>query len=171
MRHQARECEGMTDDLPPCCYVCLEEGSAPASGALLVRVCGCRSSAIHAHCMAMLVNSKKNRALPLAERMSCAVCQQPYCIPFGAHVLSARMAPLVRWYKTPVGRIGAPAAFIAASIGAIALSAWLLGQLITSERALRRAWRSTLSIARTTVWRTRSPAHATSHLPLLTRCP
>jgi hypothetical protein len=59
------------------CYVCMDDDGEDGNP-LLVGVCACSSSGIHAECLERLVNSKVSRSKPLAERMACGVCLEPY---------------------------------------------------------------------------------------------
>lgn len=59
------------------CFVCL------GGGELLRGACACTSARVHVRCLEVLLNSKARRALPLGERLHCAVCTRAYTVPIG----------------------------------------------------------------------------------------
>lgn len=69
------------------CLICLEEDTDEQGDRLLSGICACRTTAIHHSCLDKLVNSRQRRQRAIHERMACAVCTQPYKVPYQATVL------------------------------------------------------------------------------------
>lgn len=72
------------------CYICMDDDNG--NGAPVTNICACSSSACHIVCLEKLVNSKKSRDRPLAERLTCSVCTRPYVLP-GNLSFSASLLP------------------------------------------------------------------------------
>ncbi|KAG8459852.1 hypothetical protein KFE25_014415 [Diacronema lutheri] len=105
------------------------EDQDDAKAAPLAAVCACTSTCVHAVCLEKMLNSKKARERPLAVRMTCAVCTQPYAVPLTLHILEPhRPGRCARMMLSPVGARCCPLLLISAFFAIIALVVWLVGQ-------------------------------------------
>lgn len=110
------------------CYICMEDKDDVAT-APLTGVCACTSTCLHAKCLERLLNSKKSRSRPLRARLQCAVCTQPYNVPFSFYILDPYMpGPLGRFLATPIGMKLGPPLLILSFFSVIALVIWLVGR-------------------------------------------
>jgi hypothetical protein len=90
------------------CYVCMDDDDGTNGlGAPHVRICACMTSAIHTACLEKMLNSKKSRARPIAERTRCMVCNSAFTLPLQPYVLSTVVLPwrVEQALRTPTGQL------------------------------------------------------------------